>query len=101
MSAKTKSRFSRFDVADHIKTAADAEHYLNAVLEDGDVSEIADALGAIARSHGMREISEKTGFSRETLYRTLSADGNPTLTTLQGVLKAMGLRLTVTATKTR
>lgn len=93
----TKAKFSPFDVADHIETAEDAVHYLDAVLLDGDANEIAEALGVVARSQGMAAIADESGLSRETLYRTLSDTGNPRLATLIGVLRAMGLRLSVTA----
>jgi probable addiction module antidote protein len=93
----TKAKFTAFDAADHIKTAEDAAHYLDAVLADGDASEIADAIGVVARSQGMAAIAEQSGLSRETLYRTLSEVGNPRLATLIGVLRAMGLRLSVAA----
>jgi probable addiction module antidote protein len=45
----------------------------------------------------MAAIAEQSGLSRETLYRTLSEVGNPRLATLIGVLRAMGLRLSVAA----
>ncbi len=93
----TKSKFSRFDAADHIKTPEDAAYFLDAVLVDGDAGEIADALGVVARAHGMAAIAEQSGLSRETLYRTLSEAGNPRLETLIGILRAMGLRLSVAA----
>jgi probable addiction module antidote protein len=93
----TKSKFTHFDAADHIKSPEDAAHFLDAVLVDGDASEIADALGVVARSQGMAAIAEQSGLSRETLYRTLSEAGNPRLETLIGILRAMGLRLRVAA----
>lgn len=93
----TKAKFTPFDVAEHIKTPSDAAHYLDAVLADGDANEIAEALGVVARSQGMAGIAEESGLSRETLYRTLSDSGNPRLATLLGVLRAMGLRLSVAA----
>lgn len=56
------------------------------------------ALRAIAEaSGGMSAIAAEAGLSREALYRSLSADGNPTLKTLLAVLKAVGMRLSVTA----
>ncbi len=91
----TKAKFSPFDAADHIKTPEDAAHYLDAVLSDGDASEIAEVIGLVAHSQGMATIAEESGLSRETLYRTLSEAGNPRLATLLGVLRAMGLRLSV------
>ncbi|NDC58203.1 MAG: putative addiction module antidote protein [Alphaproteobacteria bacterium] len=85
-----------YDSADYIDSPEAAVAYLEAALEDGDAQIIAATLGDIARSKGMAMIAERSGLTREALYKSLSADGNPRLTTLLGVLKAMGLRLTVT-----
>jgi probable addiction module antidote protein len=88
-----------FDPANYLNTSQDIADYLDAVIEDAlehdDTSLLAAALGDVARAKGMREIAEKTGLSRESLYRALSAEGNPTLATLQSVLKTLGLRLAV------
>lgn len=92
----TKATSRPFDSADYIDTPEAVAAYLEAALEDGDAQIIAATLGDIARSKGMAIIAERTGLAREALYKSLSADGNPRLTTLLGVLKAMGLRLSVT-----
>lgn len=84
-----------YDSADYIDTPEAAAAFLEAALEDGDAQIIAATLGDIARSRGMAMIAERTGLAREALHKSLSADGNPRLTTLLGVLKAMGLRLSV------
>ena len=83
------------DAADHIEIAEDAVLHLKAAFEDGDARVIAEMLGAVARSKGRSQVAEATGLSRESLYRALSAKGNPTLSTTLRVLKALGLRLTV------
>jgi probable addiction module antidote protein len=97
MSVKTRP----FDPANYLETPEDVADYLDAVFEDAfehdDTSLIASALGDVARSKGMTAIAEETGLSRESLYRTLSEAGNPTLSTLNGVLNALGLRLSVKA----
>lgn len=85
-----------YDSAEYIDTPEAVAAFLEAALEDGDPQVIAATLGDIARSKGMAMIAEKTGLAREALYKSLSADGNPRLTTLLGVLRAMGLRLSVT-----
>ena len=85
-----------YDSADYIDSPEAVAAFLDAALEDGDAQIIAATLGDIARSRGMAMIAERTGLAREALYKSLSADGNPRLTTLLGVLKAMGLRLSVT-----
>lgn len=97
MSVKTRP----FDAANYLETPEDVANYLDAIFEDAfdhdDTSLIASALGDVARSRGMAAIAEETGLSRESLYRTLSEAGNPTLSTLNGVLNALGLRLSVKA----
>ena len=85
-----------YDSADYIDSPEAVVAFLDAALEDGDAQIIAATLGDIARSKGMAMIAERTGLAREALYKSLSAEGNPRLTTLLGVLKAMGLRLSVT-----
>nr|WP_137831446.1 addiction module antidote protein [Methylobacterium sp. L1A1] len=84
-----------YDTAEHLKTPEHIAAYLDAVLEDNDPALLAHALGVVARAQGMAEIAQETGRSREQLYRTLSEKGNPQLDTLMGVLKAMGLRLSI------
>lgn len=91
MGAKTKP----FDPADYLSSEEDIVEYLKIWMEDGSPQEIARAIGDVARSRGMSEIARKTGFGRQALYNALSGNGNPTLETLLGVLRALGLELTV------
>ncbi|KMO22523.1 addiction module antidote protein [Methylobacterium platani] len=84
-----------WDITDSLDTPERVALYLEAVLEDGVPALLAAALGDIARAQGVAQIAQRTGLSRETLYRTLSDKGNPQLTTLMAVLKALGLKLTV------
>ncbi len=92
----TRVSTDAYDSADYINSPEAVAAFLDAALEDGDAQIIAATLGDIARSKGMALIAERTGLAREALYKSLSAEGNPRLTTLLGVLKAMGLRLSVT-----
>ena len=91
MALKTKP----FDPAEYLGSEDDIVEYLNTWLEDGTPQEIARALGDVARSKGMSEMSRKTGVGRQALYAALSHDGNPTLATLTAVLDALGLELSV------
>lgn len=84
-----------WDAADYLDDAEMIADYLEVTLEDGDPVLIAKALGSIARSKGMTEIARKTGVTREGLYKALSAEGDPRLTTFLGVIKSLGLRLSV------
>ena len=86
-----------YDTADYLETAADIAAYLEAVFEDGDPALITYALGTIARSEGMTEVAKATGLTRASLYKALSADGNPEFATVLKVIQALGLKLTVAA----
>lgn len=67
--------------------------YLEAALEDGDPALVAAALGDIARAKGMTGVSRAAGVGRESLYKALSASGNPEFATVLKVIRALGLRL--------
>ena len=71
---------------------------LTDALASGDASYVADPLGVIARARGMSEIARGAGITREAPYRSLNEDGDPRLTTLLGVLRALGVRLTAEVT---
>lgn len=90
---------TKWDIQDSLKTPEDIAAYLEAILEDGDPALIAAGIGDIARSKGITQISEETGISRAGLYKALSADGDPRLSTLLSVLKSLGLTLAVQPVK--
>ena len=95
--AKAKVETTRWDSADYLKTDKDIAEYLDAVIEDGDPALVAHALGVISRAKGMAAIAAKSGLGRESLYKALSAEGNPELATFLKVIKALGLKLRVEA----
>jgi probable addiction module antidote protein len=86
---------TKWDIQDYITTPERQLGYLEAVLEDGDPHLVAAALGDIARARGMSAIAEETGLSRMGLYKALSPAGDPRLSTLLGVLKALDLKLRI------
>jgi probable addiction module antidote protein len=73
-----------------------AVEYLREVLEYSDTPEVLLlGLRRIAEAQGMSRVAEAAGLSRESLYRSLSATGNPRLSTLVAVLRVAGLKLSV------
>ena len=84
-----------WDLTEHLDSEEAIAAYLDAVFEDGDPKLIAAAIGDVARARGMTEIAEKTGLSRESLYRALSRDGNPEMATVLRVMRALGMRVSV------
>ena len=93
--AKTKTK--KWDAADHLNTVEDMAAYLEAALEDGDPALFAAALGDVARAKGMTKIALDTGLGRESLYKSLSPNGNPEFATVLKVLQSLGLTLHASA----
>ena len=86
MRPKTKT----YDVANYLDSDEMIAVYLDAAFESGDISRIAGALGDVARARGMTKIARATGLAREQLYKTLSAEGKPELSTVLKVMAAFG-----------
>jgi len=94
-SKSTKTKSTPYDVAEHLRTPEEMAAYLDAWLEEApdDAAGIAKALGDIARAKGMSQVAKDAGLSRESLYRALSADGNPSFATVLKVARALGVKL--------
>ncbi|MDR3455201.1 MAG: putative addiction module antidote protein [Rhodoferax sp.] len=92
---KNPTKATPYDVAEHLRTPEEMAAYLDAWLEEApdDASGIAKALGNIARAKGMTQVAKDAGLSRESLYRALSADGNPSFSTVLKVARALGVKL--------
>ena len=88
-----KVTLKKWDVVEHLKTNKDMAHYLEACLAEGDPALVAAALGDSARARGMSQVARDTGMSRESLYRSLSGEGNPEFATVMKVIKALGIQL--------
>ena len=93
--AKTKTKTTRYDVAEHLRTPEEMAAYLEASIEeaDGDAAFVARALGDIARAKGMSQVARDSGLSRESLYKALSGERNPEFATILKVVRALGLTL--------
>jgi probable addiction module antidote protein len=86
-----------YDVTEYLRTPEEMAAYLEASIaeSDGDPAFVAKALGDIARAKGMAALARETGLGRESLYKALSAEGNPQLGTVLKVAKALGLEFGV------
>ncbi|QTQ99197.1 addiction module antidote protein [Pseudomonas aeruginosa] len=92
-------KFSRYDTSDYLKTEDDVAAYLDAVMEDGDPSLIAAALGDLARTRNLSQLARDVKMSRQGLEKALSGDGDPSFATVVKVTQALGLRLTFKPTR--
>lgn len=90
-----KTKTTPYDLAEQLRTPEEMAAYLDAWLEEApdDAAGIARALGDIARAKGMTQVAKDAGLSRESLYRALSADGNPSFATVLKVARALGVKL--------
>jgi probable addiction module antidote protein len=78
-----------------LKDPVEAAAYIEAVLELDDPAALLVALRHVASAHGMAEVARRADVGDKTLFRALSENGNPTLSTVHKVLHAVGLRLSV------
>lgn len=85
-----------FDAAELLDDPASQAELLADAFESGSATYIAQALGVVARARGMTEIAREAGVTREALYKALSERGDPKLSTLLGVARALGVKLTAT-----
>ncbi|MDR0457231.1 MAG: putative addiction module antidote protein, partial [Treponema sp.] len=69
--------------------------YLKAAFESGNIPEITRALSDVARARNMTDIAAKMGISRQGLYKTLSENGNPEFATIQKLIAALGLQMSI------
>ena len=74
----------------------EAAAYVEAVLELDDPAALLVALRHVAKAHGMAEVARRANMGEKTLFKSLSENGNPTISTVHKVLHAVGLRLSVT-----
>lgn len=88
-------KLRKWDSAEHLKTEEDVALYFEACLEEAgdDAAFIAKALGTIARARGMTQLAKDTGLGRESLYKALSGEGNPSFATILKVMHALGMQL--------
>lgn len=95
MNVRDKSYGESIEAA--LRDPAEAAAYIDAVIEMDDPAALLLALRQVAKAHGMADTARRAKLGEKTLFKALSENGNPTITTVQKVLHAVGLRLTVTA----
>ena len=93
-STETATKTLAYDVAEQLRTPEEMAAYLDAWLMEApdDIGGIARALGDIARAKGMAQVAKEAGLSRESLYKALSENGNPSFATVLKVVRALGVR---------
>ena len=88
----------QYNTSGFLNSPEEVANYIEAVLEEGDAALLLVALRNVAESQGgMAMMAKNSGLSRESLYRTLSKNGNPKISTLIAIMKSLGLHLSVKA----
>ncbi|MGH9363669.1 MAG: addiction module antidote protein [Thermoanaerobaculia bacterium] len=91
-----KSKSYQIELVEALRNPLEAAEYLNAALEEGDKNGFLLALRNVAQARGgIGKLSARTRLNRESLYRMLSARGNPELRSLGALLESLGLRLAI------
>ena len=91
-----KSRPYKDYLFDRLKDPEEAAAYLNAALEDEELGVFLLALRDIAKAHGgMTQLAKEAHVNRESLYRTVSKNGNPSISQLRLLLNTLGLEISV------
>ena len=86
-----------YDIGLHedLRDPVEAAEYLNAALEDGTQDVFLMALRDVAKAHGLTRLARETSLNRENMYRILSEEGNPQLSSLKALLDSLELKLSV------
>jgi len=88
---------TKWDAAEYLDDDETIAAFLDDAMESGDLRVIVEALNTVARARGMTQIAKDAGIGRQALYKALGANGNPTLATLLGVFKSLGVTLSARA----
>jgi probable addiction module antidote protein len=84
---------TKFDIQKHLRTPEQRAAYLEAAFEDGDPTLITHALRDVVSAIGVTSVAKEAGITRQGLHKALGEDGDPKLTTLLGVMRALGVKL--------
>ena len=80
---------------ERLQTPEQISGYLNAAIEEGDIAVFLLALRDVAESQGVARVAQEAGLNRENVYRMLSDQGNPRLSSMFALMHALGVELRV------
>lgn len=91
------NKLTTFDITQYLDNKEMIAEYLSQVLEDGDMDELLEAIGNIAKAKGMSQIAADTGLGRESLYKTFQSGSKPRFETVMKVLHSLGVNIKAVA----
>lgn len=92
-----KEKITEFDASAYLDSEEAIAVYLTAALEDDDPALFLAAVGDVAKARGMMQIARDAGLGRESLYKALAPGAKPRYDTVLKVLRALGVKLSVSA----
>jgi len=90
-----KTTYATFDISEYLDNDEVIAEYLSAAAEDPNPDVFIAALGDVAKARGMAQIARSAGLGRESLYKALSKGAHPRFETINAVLRALGVKLSV------
>lgn len=93
--AVPKLKLATFDVADHLSDETVIAEYLSLAAADGEPDVLLKALANVAKARGMAQVAKTSGLGRESLYKALAPGAKPRFETINAVMRALGVKLTV------
>jgi len=93
----SKLKITNFDIAQYLDDKDVIAEYLSQILEDGNIDELLEALGNIAKAKGMSQIAKDTGLGRESLYKTFHKGTKPKFDTIMKIMESLGVKMKVSA----
>ena len=88
-----------FDMTRYLNTPEQVAAFLDEALHDEDPNMFIVALGEITKAQGMTALAQQAGVGRESLYKSLSEQGNPSFATVRKILDALGIDLNTNSKK--
>ncbi len=92
---QTKLKTTPFDIAEYLDDDEVIAEYLSEAAADENPAVLLSAIGDVAKARGMTEIAAKSGLGRESLYKTFAVGAKPRHETVQAVLFALGMKITI------
>ncbi len=93
MTVKTK----HFNPFDYLETQEEINEYLSECFKEDDPQLFINALGHLARHHGMTDVAKESGLNRESLYKVFNGKTQPKWDTIHRLMKVLHVSLTVAA----
>ncbi|OGQ35911.1 MAG: putative addiction module antidote protein [Deltaproteobacteria bacterium RIFCSPHIGHO2_12_FULL_43_9] len=95
MTRQKKSKSYQEELIKGLRDPEEAVAYLNSALDENELDLFLMALRNVAEAKGMSKVARETHLNRENLYRMLSSNGNPQLSSLTTLLDALGFQLVI------